>query len=184
MSNKLHTFFHGWNKRVFLAPSDSSAYLSAGGLPAHRRRRCLNSAPLKDGPDSSRDEGCYGYPKTDAPSDRCPAGRAVGIRVRCSGQMGHYHSRAPFNQGVTHPFSSCFFHLRRWILNKYQHVWKQCRGGNERTNGKSLKESTDKYWNGSFSSPFTCLVLTSSCPLTSLIVAASISPHLCFNIFF
>lgn len=107
MSNKLHTFFHGWNKRTFLVPSDSSAYLPAGGPPAHSRRRCLNSTSLKDGPDSSRDEGCYGYAKTDAPSDRCPAGRAVGIRVRCSGQMGHYHSRAPFNQGVTHPFFTC-----------------------------------------------------------------------------
>lgn len=29
----------------------------------------------------------------------------VGIRVRCSGQMGHYHSQAPYNQGATHPFS-------------------------------------------------------------------------------
>lgn len=67
--------------------------------------RCLNSAPLTDLADSSRDEGCYGYPKTDAHSDRCPAACVVGIRVRCSGQMGHYHSRAPSNQGATHPFS-------------------------------------------------------------------------------
>lgn len=154
-------------------------HLPAGGPPARCLRRCPNGAPLKDVPDSSRDEGCYGCPKTDAPSDRCPAG---GIRVRCSGQMGHYHSRAPFNQGVTHPFF--FLHLRRWILNKYQHVWKQCSGGNERTNGKSLKGSTDKYWNGGFSSPFTSPVMTSSCPLNSLIVAPSISPHLRFNICF
>lgn len=57
-------------------------YLPAGGPPVPALPRCLNSATLKDVTDSSRDEGCYGYPKTDAHSDRCPAACVVGIRLQ------------------------------------------------------------------------------------------------------
>lgn len=89
------------------------AYLPAGGPPVPGLPRCLNRTTLKDVTDSSGDEGCYGYPKTDARSDAVDVLQpcAVGIRVRYSGQMGHYHSQAPFNQSVTHPFSFPFLHL-------------------------------------------------------------------------
>lgn len=59
-----------------------SAYLPAGGPPVPCLPRCLNSTTLKDGTGSSGDKGCYGCSKTDAPSDRCPAGHVGGIGVK------------------------------------------------------------------------------------------------------
>lgn len=47
-------------------------YLPAGGPPVIFHSRCLNGKMLKDMTDSSGDEGCYGYSKTDAHTDGCP----------------------------------------------------------------------------------------------------------------
>lgn len=46
-------------------------YLPADGPPVILLPGCLNGKTLKDMTDSSWDEGCYGYSKTDANTDRC-----------------------------------------------------------------------------------------------------------------